>query len=518
MRPPSSRPTKVGVILLALTLAACVVVSTTTGPFSLRRDRAEGFVRSPVKAHLIDGSTLVLADGAYIEAGMVRGRGIRVSPLLKSDSAAEHRVPLDSVAGMEVYERRVNARTLIYAPLSIAASVIGAAALAIAIFGSCPTVYADSAGHETLQAESFSYSIAPLLEKRDVDHLHVRADGDGIIRLNVRNEAVETHYTDQLELVEVRHRTDETVYPGARRGPVAMRRLAAPLRATDGAGRDVAPTLSAAEGRAFVSDPAVLARAAGGGASADHIELVIPRPPGRDSVALALVARSSLLATVAFYDHMLARPGVHGLEWLGTDLKKITSVAQLARWYAEHMGMRVQVRDGQEWRTVVRLMDFGPAAWRRLAVVVPAAGDTVRVRLEFVADGYRIDELKASWDFRDAEEHPVALARATDMRGTSLDSVTAVLRAADDRRLEVRPGQQYMALFEPGRAAPGTRTYFLAAHGYYTEWVRGSWLKSATDSTAFTPNDRTLRSILRQWQQSRDSMETHFFTRRVPVV
>jgi hypothetical protein len=516
MKMPFTRRTT-AVALLGLTLAACVVVSTRTGPFALGRDHPEGFVRSPVKAHVLDGSTIVFADGAFIEQGRVRGRGIRVSPLLEQGMPAEHVISLDSVAGMEVYERRMNARTLVYAPVTAAASVVGAAALMAVIFGSCPTVYADSAGQPTLQAESFSYSIAPLLEKRDVDRLHVVADAGGIIRLNVRNEAAETHYTDQLALVEVRHAAGETVYPAAKRGPVAMRDMSQPLRATDAAGRDVARIIASADGNAFVSDDGILARAVDGGAPNDYIELAIPRPAGRDSIAIALTARSSLLSTVAFYDHMLARPGVHALQWLGTDLKKITSAAQLARWYAQHMGMRVQVRDGSGWSTAVRLMDFGPAAWRRIAVVVPARGDTVRVRLDFVADGYRIDEVRTSWDFRDAEERDVVLARVTDMRGTVLDSAGAVLRKVDDRRLEVRPGQQYLAHFEPGRAAPGTRTYFLAAHGYYTEWVRGSWLKSATDSTAFKPNERTLRSILRQWQEGRDSMEVHFFAKRVPV-
>ena len=503
--------------LLGLTLAACVVVSTRTGPFAIGRDHPEGFVRSPVKAHLLDGSTIVYADGATIAGGSVSGHGIRVWPLVQPAGAAEQAISLDSVAGMEVYERRINARTLVYAPATAALSVVSAAALAVAIFGSCPTVYADSAGHETLQAESFSYSIAPLLEKRDVDRLHAVADAEGIIRLTVRNEAVETHYTDQLELVEVRHAAGSTVYPAARRGPVTMRDLGPVARASDAAGRNVAPILAVADGNAFASDAGVLARAVAGGAPNDYIELALSRPAGRDSVAVALTARSSLLSTVAFYDHMLARPGVHGLEWLGTDLKKITTAAQLARWYAQHMGLRVQVQDGTGWSTTMRLMDFGPAAWRRIAVVVPAHGDTVRVRLEFVADGYRIDEVRASWDFVDAEERTVPLARVTDMRGAARDSAAAMLRAADDRRLEVRPGQQYIALFAPGRAAPGTRTYFLAAHGFYTEWVRGSWLKSSTDSTAFSPNERTLRAILRQWQEARDSMEVDFFRKRVPV-
>jgi hypothetical protein len=43
-----------------------------------------------------------------------------------------------------------------------------------------------------LHAEAFSYSIAPLLEARDVDRLATQPDADGHLRIEVRNEALET--------------------------------------------------------------------------------------------------------------------------------------------------------------------------------------------------------------------------------------------------------------------------------------------------------------------------------------
>ena len=49
--------------------------------------------------------------------------------------------------------------------------------------------------------------------------------------LDVRNEALETHYIDQLELLEVRHRADEVVIPAPRGTPLAVRNQIAPLSA-----------------------------------------------------------------------------------------------------------------------------------------------------------------------------------------------------------------------------------------------------------------------------------------------
>src|SRR4029078_7868450 len=82
-----------------------------------------------------------------------------------------------------------------------------------AIFGSCPTVYADTGTGAELQAEGFSYAIAPLLENRDVDPLHVRVDADDKIRLELRNEALETHFINHIELLAVRHAKDAVVIP-----------------------------------------------------------------------------------------------------------------------------------------------------------------------------------------------------------------------------------------------------------------------------------------------------------------
>ena len=119
-------------------------------------------------------------------------------------------------------------------------------ALLVVLFGSCPTIYGDSAGSQTLQAESFSYSIAPLLAKRDVDRMTIVPDAAGVIRLVVKNEALETHHLDHMEVIEVRHRPNEIVLPSPRGGALAVSELAASATV-----RDV--TATAVEKRAVVA-------------------------------------------------------------------------------------------------------------------------------------------------------------------------------------------------------------------------------------------------------------------------
>ncbi|MGH7537185.1 MAG: hypothetical protein ACREMF_01000 [Gemmatimonadales bacterium] len=138
-------------------------------------------------------------------------------------------------------------------------TAIASGLAALAIFGSCPTFYTDSAGTPALKAERFSYSIAPLFEAREVDRLRAGADSSGTLRLEVRNEALETHYINQLGVLQVSLGPDETVAPTPTGAPIAVRRLAPPAIARDRARRDVRADLVAADGRTFATAPAVLA-------------------------------------------------------------------------------------------------------------------------------------------------------------------------------------------------------------------------------------------------------------------
>ena len=505
--------------MVSVIVVACI--STTNRAKPLATAGATRWVASPIKAHLWDGSTALFRDGANVGASGIVGRGMRFTATL--DSAAIDSVSLADVVGVEAYERDINsARTLVYSSIAGAVGAVATVALAIVIFGSCPTIYADSAGVQTLQAESFSYSIAPLLEKRDVDLLSVKPDAHNVIRLDVRNEALETHYIDQLQLLEARHRTDEIVVPVAKGRLAALRDVSAPASMTDSHGHDVARELSAVDGVLFNSTAAVRASTDTTLRAEEFIDLTIPRPARRtrrDSVAVLMHLRSSLLSTTIFYDHMLARHGARSLDWVGRDLGRITTVAQVAKWYSDRFGLRVSVRDHGEWKQIVRLMDFGPAAWRTVAAMVPdvAGDDSLHVRLTFVPDEFRIDRVAVSRAIRAVEPKELSIARVMTSAGQQRDDVRDYLRDADERRLLTSPGDRLYAEFDVGPNRAGeSRTYLLAATGYYVEWVRPAWIASATDTLPFSTRTTT-RAVLRSWIESRDSLEAHFFVDRAPV-
>lgn len=93
-----------------------------------------------------------------------------------------------------------------------------------------------------------------------------------------------------------------------------------------------------------------------------------------------------------------------------------------------------------------------------------------------------------------------------------------VASAPDDQYLITMPGTRFRARFDVGiEPDEGSRTYFLAAQGYYTEWIRRNWLEGATDDLAFVPSETTLHAAMRRWQQVKPTFEAEFETSKIPV-
>ncbi len=510
---------------LLVVASACVWIFQGVQVTALDRPADSVTVVTPVKAHLVDGSTVVYPDGVKLARDTIWGTGTRYN-LALHDSGTVEGLPLDSVLGMETFRTKVNVAptivvsTLATAPVAIMVGVAIILSTSSWSIGSCPTFYSDSAGVFVLEAEGFSYSVAPLFEARDVDRLRLHAAADGTVRLEVRNEAFETHYINHLELLEVRHGAEELALPDERNRPLVVRELAVPARARDRAGRDVRHVLIAADGAVYRTDERVLAGAEPSDLD-DEIELAVAAPPGADSVALVLRQRNSLLNTILFYDIMLGDPGARSLDWVGRDLEQIGPAVALAAWYQKRMGMRIAVRDGGAYRELARLKDAGPVAWKDVAVVLPVLEpDSVRIRLSFPADNWRIDRVAVAARFQRPTPLVHPLAAVLDARDDADTTALASLVAADGRYLETSAGHRFAAEFRAGAAPLGgnnARTFFLASQGYYTEWVRRGWLAAPRATTTFTPSDSALYEAIARWRVTQDTLEARFMATRVPV-
>ncbi len=489
-------------------------------------------IRTPVKVHMSDGATVLFTNGATVNSEAIRGTGAHYA-LFSTAPVARASVPLDSVVGVETYEGTFQSGLSVVVSLAATAAAIPAAALlAVAIFGSCPTVYASTPQGHVLEAEGFSYSISPMMEQRDLDPLRAVADADGRVRLELRNEALETHFINHIELVTARHPVGTRLVPDQRGTPVLVS-TPVPLRsAQDRAGRDVRAALATADGTLFSTAPATV-RAAHTGDLDDWIDLDADTLPPGDSIAVVLRLRNSLLNTILLYEGMLG--GRDALDWLATDLQHVARTVDLARWYVATMGMRAEVNGvplpvQAPFVGHARLGDVGPIAFRDVAMVLPRPVSTDgsgRVRLRFVADNWRIDQVEITG----IVGRPAVRLLAVDSvivpvpvdGGPARNDPDAVraLEAADQQYFETRPGQRMTLVFAGGDAprpeAGETVTNLIAWQGWYNEWVRGAWLAAPTRTTAFVPGDETMLIALRRWTERKQSFEREFYASKLPV-
>ena len=472
-------------------------------------------VSSPVKVHLTDGSTVVFEKGITVADGQVAGEG-RKYDLTLDTSVRVSSIALDDVAAMENYQTPLQTGETVAAnTLGVPMAVMGGLVLAKALFGSCPTTYALVDGAPVLQAESFSYSIAPPFEARDVDRLNVPARDRDTVELIVRNEALETHYINHLELLEVVHEEGQRVFPDPQGQPLVVGKLTPPLLAVDRGGRRIAGVLDLADGTSWSSDAAQLRRASLDDFE-DSIDLEFEAPRNSDQVALAFRLRNSLLNTVLLYDVMLKDQGFRALDWLGHDLDRFIDKAKLGLWYRNRMGMRISVWDGGRFRQVARVGDQGPIAWKDVAVTLPVPeGDRLRVRLSFVVDNWHIDWLAISPEVHRADVRAVPLARVEVPEVGTLGGALENLASPDKTYVVTRPGEALHVGFDVGAVPEGhTRTFLMAAQGYYIEWMRRDWLNE-TSREPFQPSDASLIRAIRLWEAKRDTFQQHFESSRI---
>jgi len=474
-------------------------------------------VESPVKAHLVDGSTVMFPKGLTVEDQKIRGQGFKYDITLENSEPVTE-IALDNIAAMESYQDVVNTGATVAATtVTTVGGGLAGMALLKAVFGSCPTTYSLENGEPILEAESFSYSIAPGFEARDVDRLGIASVGQSAIELEMRNEALETHYINHLELLEVLHAEGESVYPDPEGRPVVVGEFRAPDVVVDRSGRRIEKIVGSADGNAW-STAAELLRNVSAEDMEDFVDLEFDMPASGEQLALVLRLRNSLLNTVLLYDVMLDGQGFRAIDWMGDDLDRLWPKFRLARWYQKKLGMRIAIWDRGRYRNVTTLADTGPIAWNEIAIPLPASkSDKVRVRLSFVADNWRIDQVALATNARAVQAKKIPVTQVHSSSGAELEQAKRNLHAADETYVVTRPGEYFRLHFDVGHAQDDLqRTWFLAAEGYYIEWMRKEWLKT-TSTTAFVPNDDMLLDAIALWEPRRDEFRQRFESARIRV-
>src|SRR5688500_10616575 len=105
-------------LLLLAVVSACIARKVTVVEVERAADSVQ--VRTPVKAHMLDGSTVVYRDGVLVARGRLTGPGTRYDLTLGNPTEVTA-LPLDSLVGLESFRTDVDAG----ATVSLSALAVG---------------------------------------------------------------------------------------------------------------------------------------------------------------------------------------------------------------------------------------------------------------------------------------------------------------------------------------------------------------------------------------------------------
>jgi hypothetical protein len=513
------------VLAVTLTVSGCGfydIKPKTIEPGQLT-SQPEAKVSAPTKAHLKDGGVVLFPDGFEVVGEQLMGKGEQY------DLTREHRtmvdqVPLSEVAALEQYEKDLDAVTSTAATVPVVmVGVMGAVLLLKAIFGSCPTVYSLE-GEPQLEAELFSHSISRRFEGEDLDLLSGTVLRNGGYHLRVANEAPETHYINNLILETVDHAAGTRAFPSPD-GKILVAEGNAAFTARSRMGEDQTAVLTARDGAAYRSDPALIRELADGVVAEDWIDLTIPVPPEKrgQPLVVALRLRNTLMATVLLYDVMLKAQGIHALDWLGEETRNPLYAWRIYRWFDQNYGLHVRSWDGERFVSSASLNPTGPIAWHEVAVTLPAAeGPEARIRISFLPDNWMVEWIGVGYQApSSATFRSVAAAAVDDLPVSEAERILSPLRENDATYFMTSPGESHTLFFPAAPPAPGAvRTTFLRSGGFYVEWLREDWFKEASKVTkgpGFQPGNAAIQQTALLWLEKKTFMEQRFFETKIPL-
>ncbi len=157
-----------------------------------------------------------------------------------------------------------------------------------ACFGSCPTVYVKENGQYQFCSELFSYSISPYMEADDLDLLIGNLDQTkNPLDIRITNEALETHYINEMRLIQVTHPKNTAVYPTSSNQLLLFDEFHPPEEAKNSQGADVLSQIVKNDQVGYRSPDDLILELKKGPYS-DFLDLKVKVPPSIQNVKLLL--------------------------------------------------------------------------------------------------------------------------------------------------------------------------------------------------------------------------------------
>ena len=379
-----------------------------------------------------------------------------------------------------------------------------------ACFGSCPTFYleGDVDLHDVC-AEGFSSSIAPSLEKRDIDALnHQTSAAD--FSLTMKNEAYETHLVNELLIHAVPKKKSERIFHD-RNGEYYNCESLIRCKQAVVYSREILDFVNHIDNKEYFS-------------TTDSFDLST-----RESLVfefekctkkehgIVLNFRQTLLTTFLLYS---------GLSYMGDEVGDFFAKVETSEKIKKRLGdpfrrlggikIFAWNEDNGKWVFMDELYETGPISKNLIITPIgtqyPVNGK-MKIKLEMAKGLWRLDYIGVAPII--AKVNPqIAQPIGVDIidgHDFNIDKI----KFDDQNYLVSLPGNEFKFNFKLPAISDGHDfELFLSSKGYYLEWIREEWLegKNLPKLRKMLMNDRkTWRELAKEFKTMEHEMETVFW-------
>ncbi len=513
--------------LIFTALAICAVVFSCKYAldhgFRQTYQDANAALHSPLEAdfykiHLKNGNVAILQEVSSIEGDSLEGRG-QLYDFNRNEiergtlSFQVGEVAIIETNDLESIRSKDNQRFAGLAFLTAANLVVSAICLSNpkACFGSCPTFYTE--GHDDLHsssAEGFSASISPSLMATDVDALQLSAPA-GPLFIKMKNEALETHAVDKLEILAVPKKENQIVFHSNdgrfyRCGKAAFLR-----KASTNSNEILTDILKEKDDLEYFSKT-------DSNSLFEKEELILEFDNlDAKNIGLVINFRQTLLTTFLLYN---------GISYCGDEvgdyLAKIETTPFIQKNFktpfARLGGIEVyfQTENSNKWHRACEVFETGPIA-KNLQMLplenFSPKGKTVKLKLVTTKGMWRLDYAALVSILEEVQ--PLVLPPAVVEILSGMSQKVESVQQEDGEHFVTFRGDEAKFQFElPENEAGNDYELFLSSTGYYIEWMRQDWLEDKDTEKLqkmLFYNDAVWRDLAREYKTVEAEMDEAFW-------
>ena len=434
-----------------------------------------------LKAHLKNGDICIFKDSWQVDTlnNLITGSGVLYDFNRKIINLNQTSIPIDSIALYETNKKLVNPEEGRIAALAILTSldaILGIICITVpkACFGSCPTFYTEQNSNKNIHfadAEGFSSSILPSLEKSDIDAINQHYSTSEDFSITMKNEALETHCIDEVKLLVYPLSESERVFESNTEVAYLCKNITLPTSATAEEGNIISLINQSDKDERFsLADSNNLS-------SKEEITLTFENVNSQKDLGILLDFRQTLMSTFLFYNTMSYMGDLASDIFAQIDTNdKLKQKLECMNNELGGIDVLVYNEATNEWEFQGTYNELGPIAVNSqlLPLKNKTSANKLKVKLILNKGTWRIDRISLTEIVKQVnllEINPNSISLNNKVNSNAL-----MLNSEPNKYIVSMPGNVFTFNFqlpEPNKKYE----MFIYSKGYYLEWMRNDWIK-----------------------------------------